>query len=81
MNFAAYRKCPFLGELLCSAMLNELVSSMHSSCAKERVSNNGNFTQKSPYIVPTVISEGKKSYSMEYVWKGVKIPLKSLFTL
>lgn len=83
MNFAAYRKCPFLRKLLCFIYLNGLLSRIHSSSAKEQFLKMGAsaLKKKVPIFVPTMISEGEKSYSMEYVWKVVKILLKVLFTL
>lgn len=36
MNFAAYRKCPFLRKLLCFISLDGLLSRIHSSSAKKQ---------------------------------------------
>lgn len=77
MNFAAYRKCPFLGKLLCFISLGGLLSRIHSSSAKKAFLKMGTSKlKKIPIFVPTMISEGRKSYTMEYIWKGVKILLK-----
>lgn len=82
MNFAAYRKCPFLGKLLCFISLAGLLSRLHSNSTKNQFLTMGTSAfKKVPIFVPTMISEGGKSYSVEHEWKGVKILLKVFFTL
>lgn len=61
VNFAAYRKCPFLRKLLCFISLVGLWSRIHSSSAKKQFLKVRTCALKNvPVFVPTMISKGEK---------------------
>lgn len=60
VNFAAYRKCPFLRKLLCFISLVELWSRIHSSSAKKQFLKVGTCAKTSQFLCQLWLARGKK---------------------
>lgn len=78
MNFAAYRKCPFLRKLLCFISSVGLWSRIHSSSAKKQFLKVWTCAPKNvPVSVPTMISRGAKILHYGIHMEGCKDSFES----
>lgn len=82
MNFAASESALSSGSCCVSFLWMDFnLENLAALQKKEFLKMGTSAFKKVPIFVPTTISEGENLILMEYVWKGVKILLKVLFTL